>query len=105
MLNGYKGMSVYYGRRVLDWRCIDCTKAIGALFGNGRVCAFTKQHYCEDCHGGDELAVIPARLLFNWDGKPYPVAKSSLRFIQVRIKFLGVKWQSPHGHGGWLCAR
>jgi len=66
-----------------DWRCIDCTKAIGALFGNGRVCAFTKQHYCEDCHGGDELAVIPARLLFNWDGKPYPVAKSSLRFIQA----------------------
>ena len=63
-----------------DWRCIDCTKAIGALFGNGKVCAFTKKHYCDDCHV-DDMAVIPPRLLYNWDAKPYPVARTSLRFL------------------------
>jgi len=65
-----------------DWRCIDCTKAIGALFGNGKVCSFTKKYYCEDCHE-DDLCIIPPRLVYNWDAKAYPVAKSSLRFISL----------------------
>jgi len=70
------------GLHTQDWRCIDCTKAIGALFGNGKVCTFTKKHYCEDCHE-DDLLIIPTRLLYNWDGKQYPVAKSSFRFLQA----------------------
>jgi len=74
------------GLHTQDWRCIDCTKAIGALFGNGKVCTFTKKYYCEDCHE-DDLLIIPSRLLYNWDGKQYPVAKSSFRFLQAARVF------------------
>lgn len=70
------------GLHTQDWRCIDCTKAIGALFGNGKVCAFTKKHYCEDCHVDDKL-VIPSRLLYNWDAKRYSVARTSFKFLQL----------------------
>jgi len=66
-----------------DWRCQDCGKAIGAIFGPGRLCGFTKKYYCDDCHTNTQTAVIPARLLYNWDGGPYKVAKSSMVFLQT----------------------
>ena len=65
-----------------DWRCQDCSKSIGALFGAPRVCQFTRKYYCEDCHNNTDLATIPARLLYNWDHTQYKVAKSSLLFLR-----------------------
>ena len=66
-----------------DWRCEDCGKSIGAIFGEPRLCSFTMKYYCEECHTNTDLAVIPARLLYNWDGETYKVARSSMIFLQA----------------------
>jgi len=70
-----------------DWQCADCTRAIGTIFGSGRVCEYTKKYYCEECHTNTDAAVIPARLLYNWDSGQYKVARSSLFYLsQVSLK-------------------
>jgi len=70
-----------------DWQCADCTRAIGTIFGSGRVCEYTKKYYCEECHNNTDTAVIPARLLYNWDCSQYKVARSSLFYLsQVSVK-------------------
>lgn len=38
------------------------------------------RYYCSDCHSGQQAA-IPARLLYNWDAVPRPVARSSAAFL------------------------
>lgn len=65
-----------------DWQCHDCNKAVGAIFGPGRVCELTKKYFCSDCHTDQDSTVIPARLLYNWDCAPYKVAKSSALFLR-----------------------
>ena len=65
-----------------DWRCQDCSKSIGALFGAPRMCHFTRKYYCEDCHNNTDLAIIPARVMYNWDLTQYKVAKSSYLFLR-----------------------
>ena len=57
------------GLEAQDWRCHDCGAAIGAIFGPWHVCGLTSRYYCSECHTG-QLAVIPARLLYNWDITP-----------------------------------
>ena len=69
-----------------DWRCEDCSKSIGAIFGQPRLCSFTKKYYCEDCHNNTDTAVIPARILYNWDGAAYKVARTSMIFLQAVSK-------------------
>lgn len=65
-----------------DWQCQDCSKAVGEIFGPARLCGYTGRYYCSDCHTGD-TATIPARLLYNWDGTPRPVARTSLAFLRA----------------------
>jgi len=65
-----------------DWRCQDCSKSVGALFGVPRVCMYTRKYYCDACHNNLDVSVIPARLLYNWDATLYKVAKSSMIFLQ-----------------------
>jgi len=66
-----------------DWQCQDCSKSIGAIFGPGLVCGYTKKYYCSDCHTNTQASVIPARLLYSWDGIQYKVARSSMVFLQA----------------------
>ena len=68
------------GLEAQDWRCHDCGAAIGAIFGPWHVCGLTSRYYCSECHSG-QLAVIPSRLLYNWDITPRPVAASSYVFL------------------------
>lgn len=63
-----------------DWRCADCGAAIGAIFGQWRVCGLTSRYYCSECHTG-QTGTIPARLLYNWDIVPRPIAVSSSKFL------------------------
>eukprot|EP00090_Calanus_glacialis_P015181 TRINITY_DN24037_c0_g1_i1.p1 TRINITY_DN24037_c0_g1~~TRINITY_DN24037_c0_g1_i1.p1 ORF type:complete len:775 (-),score=278.46 TRINITY_DN24037_c0_g1_i1:166-2490(-) len=65
------------------WQCAECSKSIGAIFGPGLVCAFTRKYYCSECHTNTQTAVIPARLMYNWDGTQYKVARSSMVFLQA----------------------
>jgi len=71
------------GLDMQGWQCAECSKSIGAIFGPGRVCSYTRKYYCEECHTNTQTAVIPARLMYNWDGAHYKVAKSSMVFLQA----------------------
>ena len=44
--------------------------AYSPVFGMARTCYYTGQYYCHECHL-QELRIIPARVLFNWDFKRY----------------------------------
>ena len=41
-----------------------------SVFGMARTCYYTGKYYCHECHL-QELRIIPARVLFNWDFKRY----------------------------------
>ena len=51
-----------------------------AVFGQAKLCKYNGQHYCFDCHLGDER-IIPARVLFNWDFRKHKVSMASREFL------------------------
>ncbi|KAM9182667.1 differentially expressed in FDCP 8 homolog isoform 2-T2 [Mergus octosetaceus] len=54
-----------------DYRCAECRAPI-ALRGvpsEARQCDYTGLYYCSSCHWND-LAVVPARAIHNWDFEP-----------------------------------
>ena len=44
----------------------------GGERSEARLCDYSGQHYCEECHWND-LVVIPARVVHNWDFSLYKV--------------------------------
>lgn len=56
-------------------------------WGKPRLCEYTNQLFCSSCHT-NETAVLPARVLHNWDFTQYPVsqlAKSYLDSIHDQV--------------------
>ena len=47
------------------FRCACCNQALNNST-EIRLCDYSGQYYCPDCHNND-TAVIPARVLHNWD--------------------------------------
>ncbi|KAL1517210.1 hypothetical protein ABEB36_001004 [Hypothenemus hampei] len=47
-----------------------------------RRCDYTGLYYCSACHWGSS-AIIPARVVHNWDFKPQPVCQASLQILRV----------------------
>lgn len=45
-----------------------------------RLCDYTGLYFCENCHIGD-TAIIPARVIHNWDFRPQPVCRVALQII------------------------
>lgn len=64
----------------------------GGVPSEARQCDYTGQYYCSHCHWND-LAVIPARVVHNWDFEPRKVGVG--------------RWGHPTGEGeqegGWGC--
>ncbi|XP_058431951.1 differentially expressed in FDCP 8 homolog isoform X7 [Marmota monax] len=54
-----------------DYRCAECRVPISlrGVPSEARQCDYTGQYYCSHCHWND-LAVIPARVVHNWDFEP-----------------------------------
>lgn len=50
--------------------------------GEGRRCDYNGLYYCSACHWGS-LAIIPARVVHNWDLTPYSVCQASLQQLKV----------------------
>jgi hypothetical protein len=48
----------------------------GLLGGAGRYCEYTGRYYCYECHV-NEAAIIPARVLREWDFRPYRVCHAA----------------------------
>ncbi|NWI10761.1 DEFI8 protein, partial [Crypturellus soui] len=57
-----------------DYRCAECRAPISlrGVPGEARQCDYTGLYYCSSCHWND-LAVIPARAIHNWDFEPRKV--------------------------------
>lgn len=64
-----------------DYKCFQCSGPVGfGLFGEFRVCDYTGKYYCTECHVND-LSVIPARVVHNWDFKQRRVCRRSKAFL------------------------
>ncbi|XP_037671867.1 differentially expressed in FDCP 8 homolog isoform X1 [Choloepus didactylus] len=69
-----------------DYRCAECRAPISlrGVPSEARQCDYTGQYYCSHCHWND-LAVIPARVIHNWDFQPRKVARGSLRYLALMV--------------------
>lgn len=61
------------------------------VYGQDRVCAYDGFHYCHECHENKEHW-IPAKVVFNWDFRPY---KGTLSYRILRSLWYSVfHWKS-----------
>ncbi|XP_031555951.1 differentially expressed in FDCP 8-like, partial [Actinia tenebrosa] len=50
-----------------------------------RLCDYSGQFFCEDCHWNDQV-IIPARVIHNWDFSLYKVSRQTKQFLDLMIK-------------------
>lgn len=62
------------------FQCKSCSAPIGMFFGKERVCSFDKCYYCPQCLEKDEY-VLPCKVVYNWDFRPYKVSKKNHEFL------------------------
>nr|XP_030705235.1 tubulin beta-4 chain isoform X2 [Globicephala melas] len=69
-----------------DYRCAECRAPISlrGVPSEARQCDYTGQYYCSHCHWND-LAVIPARVVHNWDFEPRKVSRGSMRYLALMV--------------------
>eukprot|EP01052_Picozoa_sp_SAG31_P027956 SAG31_NODE_2659_length_5284_cov_6.942152_3_plen_794_part_00 len=61
--------------------CSGCGNKIrGRLRGAGRYCEYYGTYFCQSCHRNDK-AIIPARLVQEWDKKKYKVSRKARQFL------------------------
>lgn len=90
-----------------DFKCFDCKTLIGmgkrsrkfsssflwlttislfsGVFGEARVCDYTGAYYCTSCHDND-VSVVPARIVRNWDFRKYKVCKKTKELFRSVYK-------------------
>ncbi|KAG5851684.1 hypothetical protein ANANG_G00054270 [Anguilla anguilla] len=56
-------------------------EASGAVPGKAKVCRYSGWYYCHSCHD-DDLFLIPARLVHNWDTTRHKVSKQAKEFLE-----------------------
>ncbi|KAJ8933336.1 hypothetical protein NQ318_016079 [Aromia moschata] len=54
-------------------------------WSDARRCDYTGQYFCSACHWGSS-AVVPARVVHNWDLATYPVSQASLQQLRVTAR-------------------
>lgn len=64
------------------YKCHQCKSNIGMIFGKPRVCSYDSKYYCYECHENDS-ALIPARLVHNWDFTLYPVCSANFQWLSA----------------------
>ncbi|XP_060694022.1 differentially expressed in FDCP 8 homolog isoform X2 [Hemiscyllium ocellatum] len=69
-----------------DYRCGECRQPISlrGVPSEARMCDYTGRYYCSSCHWND-AAVIPARVIHNWDFEAYKVCRYSMRYLTLMI--------------------
>uniref|UniRef100_A0A8C7Z9R2 Differentially expressed in FDCP 8 homolog n=1 Tax=Oryzias sinensis TaxID=183150 RepID=A0A8C7Z9R2_9TELE len=69
-----------------DYRCAECRSPVSlrGVPSEARQCDYTGQYYCSTCHWND-TAVIPARVIHNWEFEPRKVCRSSMRYLTLMI--------------------
>lgn len=67
------------GLSAQKFQCADCkTQILNAI---SRICDYDGRYYCERCHWGEDQAIIPARVIHNWDFNPRQVSRQNLQII------------------------
>ncbi|XP_047702195.1 differentially expressed in FDCP 8 homolog isoform X3 [Prionailurus viverrinus] len=68
-----------------DYRCAECRAPISlrGVPSEARQCDYTGQYYCSHCHWND-LAIIPARVVHNWDFEPRKAPRDQPSALQLR---------------------
>uniref|UniRef100_A0A8C7RWE2 Differentially expressed in FDCP 8 homolog n=1 Tax=Oncorhynchus mykiss TaxID=8022 RepID=A0A8C7RWE2_ONCMY len=74
-----------------DYRCAECRMPVSlrGVPSEARQCDYTGQYYCSTCHWND-TAVIPARVIHNWEFEPRKVPKrdaNSTLFFLYQYRF------------------
>lgn len=65
-----------------NFRCRGCGIQVSLEYcGTFRLCGYTGQYYCTACHR-NQMSVIPARILDDWNFKLYPVAVGAYRLLE-----------------------
>ncbi|KAL7866189.1 hypothetical protein SRHO_G00114360 [Serrasalmus rhombeus] len=59
----------------------DVKGPVGLSRGKAKVCCYSGWYYCQSCHQ-DNLFLIPARLLHNWDTNKHKVSKQAKEFLE-----------------------
>ncbi|XP_077542621.1 differentially expressed in FDCP 8 homolog isoform X2 [Haemaphysalis longicornis] len=67
------------------YRCAECGQNVFPQQGQPRRCEYTGRYYCSLCHWNSH-AVVPARVLHNWDFEPRKVCRASLQFLRLMAK-------------------
>uniref|UniRef100_A0A674JJ94 Differentially expressed in FDCP 8 n=1 Tax=Terrapene triunguis TaxID=2587831 RepID=A0A674JJ94_9SAUR len=69
-----------------DYRCAECRAPISlrGVPSEARQCDYTGLYYCGNCHWND-LAIIPARVIHNWDFEPRKVSRCSMRYLALMV--------------------
>ncbi|XP_075879361.1 differentially expressed in FDCP 8 homolog isoform X2 [Nelusetta ayraudi] len=69
-----------------DYRCAECRTPISmrGVPSEARQCDYTGQYYCSTCHWND-TAIIPARVIHNWEFELRKVCRSSMRYLTLMI--------------------
>ncbi|XP_062601643.1 differentially expressed in FDCP 8 homolog [Saccostrea cucullata] len=72
------------GLSAQNYRCAECRKAISfqSGFSEPRLCDYSGNYFCELCHWNN-IMVIPARVLHNWDFEPRKVSRASKQFLKL----------------------
>jgi len=65
-----------------DYKCNKCARPIGMVYGKSRLCKYDGLHYCLDCNQ-DEKAIIPARVIHNWDFNKYTISKENKQKLEL----------------------
>ncbi|XP_026474690.1 differentially expressed in FDCP 8 homolog [Ctenocephalides felis] len=64
------------------YKCFECKTLLINKNLDPRLCDYTGNYYCSTCHWNSE-AIIPARVIQNWDFEPRPVSQSSLQVLNL----------------------
>lgn len=74
-------LAVEKGLTAQGFRCAGCQRPVGLSRGKAKVCSYSGWYYCSSCHQ-DNLFLIPARLLHNWDTNKHKVSKQAKEFLE-----------------------
>ncbi|XP_041923781.1 pleckstrin homology domain-containing family M member 3 isoform X1 [Alosa sapidissima] len=74
-------LAVEKGLTAQNFRCAGCQRPVGLSQDKAKVCYYSGRYYCQNCHQ-DNLFIIPARLLHNWDTNRYKVSKQAKEFLE-----------------------
>ncbi|XP_062312831.1 pleckstrin homology domain-containing family M member 3 isoform X1 [Osmerus eperlanus] len=80
-------LAVEKGLTTQSFRCAGCQRPVGLSRGKATVCFYSGWYYCQSCHQ-DNLFLIPARLLRNWDTSRHKVSKQAKEFLEF-------VWEEP----------